>query len=209
MTPRIYTTPGNAPFAEAFTIDMAHLSYSDRKALCDGLKLELLGMVHEPFHAFYANDKLECMDPTKAVADQLTALCKRWETRHTINAETYKLPRIPLWARVMAWLQPTHEAPRSLHRLGNVYKKGRRYYFQCEMHSTQSDTQLIRTMKDVVKSPSCKGSKLRVRGRVLTIKARNPDAAHRVWSCAQRLNFDRVGNSPAVCPAMLWLASVS
>ena len=208
-SPKIYTNPGDAPFTEAFTIDMAHLAYSDRKALCDGLKLELLGMVHEPFHAFYATDKLVCMDATDTVVGQLTALCKRWENRHSIKVEACKLPRIPLRARIMAWLDPTHEAPRSLHRLGNVHKKGSRYYFECEMHSTQSDTRLIRTMHDVVKSPSCKGSKLRVRGRVLTIKAKTPDAAHRVWSCAQRLNFDRIGSSPAICPAMLWLASVS
>ena len=208
--PIFTTTAADAPFQSAFKIDAAHLHYSERKALMDGLRLEIAGMIQQPWAGFAEDhSQLTVMDPTDTVVGQLTALCKRWENRHSIKVEEYKLPRIPLRARIMAWLDPTHEAPRSLHRLGNVHKKGSRYYFECEMHSTQSDTRLIRTMHDVVKSPSCKGSKLRVRGRVLTIKAMTPDAAHRVWSCAQRLNFDRVGSSPAICPAMLWLASVS
>ena len=136
--PKITTTAADAPFQTAWKIDAADLHFSERKALMDGLRLEIAGMIQQPWAGFAEDySHLTVMDATDTVVGQLTALCKRWENRYSIKVEACKLPRIPLRARIMAWLDPTHEAPRSLHRLGNVHKKGSRYYFECVMHSTQ------------------------------------------------------------------------
>ena len=208
MKPRIYSTAGHAPFQQAWTIDIDHLSYSDRIALKSGLDLDLYGMEHQPFYAWYNDRKLVLMDATEEVKKLLTATCDRWENRHAITHETVALPTISFFHKVKVWLAPAHEAPRALKRLSNVRLENKRYVFEMEFHSTKSAVAIIRQMKDVIKSPSCRGSKMRVRGSMCSIYAGSAHVSHRAHLCASRLTFDDLGMSTAVCPVWLWLASI-
>tara|TARA_R110000850_G_C9990531_1_gene466974 strand:+ start:1760 stop:2410 length:651 start_codon:yes stop_codon:yes gene_type:complete len=208
-SPKITKKAAQAPFRIEWKIDASELHFAERKALMDALKLEVFSMKQEPWHAF-AEDRstLIAMDATEAVIEQLSAVCKRFERRHEIKAETYTLPKIPLCARLAAWLNPKHTAPIALKRLANVCKVDGRYQFEIELHSTDADLHFIKIMKGVIASPSCRGASIKIRGRLLTVKARHVEPCRKVWQCAQRINFDRVGVSTAICPVLLWVASL-
>ena len=204
--PKITTTAADAPFQTAWKIDAADLHYAERKALMDGLRLEIAGMIQEPWAGFAEDHShLTVMDPTEEVSTKLAAVCYRFNHRHTIKAEEVKLPKIPLRAQIMAWLNPKHEAPVALKRLGNVCKVNGRYQFEVELHSTESDVQFLKTLKLVCKSSTCKGSSYTLRGNLLTVSAKRPGTVQTVWTCVHKLHFDRVGQSAAICPAKLWL----
>ena len=204
--PKITTTAADAPFQTAWKIDAANLHFSERKALMDGLRLEIAGMIQQPWAGFAEDHShLMVMDPSQAVIDSLTAVVDRFNHRHEIKAEEVKLPKIPLRARIMAWLQPTHEAPVAFKRLGNCCLVDGRYQFEVELHGTESDINFIKTLKLICKSRSCKGTSFKLRGNLLTVSAKRSGPVQTVWSCVHKLHFDKVGQSAVMLPGKLWL----
>ena len=204
-TPIFTTTAASAPFQNEWKIDAAHLHYSERKALMDGLRLEIAGMTRQPWSGFAEDHShLTVMDPSQAVIDSLTAVVDRFNNRRNIKAEEVKLPHVSLLNRFKVWLQPTHEAPVAFKRLGNCCLVDGRYQFEIELHGTESDINFIQTLKLICKSRSCKATSFKLRGNLLTVSAKRSGPVQTAWSCVHKLHFDKVGSAAAICPAKLW-----
>ena len=211
-TLNITTTPAHAPFQERLEIDLSSFDFKDRMALSNALQLEALlftnlshyevGAGRMPYESFIA------MDATAVMVAKFRAVLDRFEQRHTLKAEPVELPKIPFRARLAAWLNPQHDAPIALKRFGSVQKVGSRYQFEVELNGTAADLNFIKIMRGVIASPSCPKSKMRVRGLTVIFQSKQPDIAHRVWLCARKTSFDKPGQSAAICPAFLWLASI-
>ena len=204
MTLHFKDTLGQAPFQIQSTLDLSDLPAGDRKKLKDALRLQIALMEHSPWAGFN-DESFTVMDLTADHRKQFNDVLARFEGRHEIEAEVYTLPTIPLKARLLNWLSPKHEAPVALKRLGNVCKVNGRYQFEVELHSTESDVQFLKTLKLVCKSSTCKGSSYTLRGNLLTVSAKRPGTIQVVWSCVQKISFDKVGSAAAICPGKLWL----
>ena len=204
--PKITTTAADAPFQTAWKIDAAHIHFSERKALMDGLRLEIAGMIQEPWSGFAEDHShLTVMDPSQAVIDSLTAVVDRFNNRRNIKAEEVKLPRVSLLNRFKVWLRPAHMAPVAFKRLGNCCLVDGRYQFEIELHGTRSDVHFIQTLKLICKSRSCKGTSFKLRGNLLTVSAKRSGPVQTVWASVHKLHFDKVGSAAAICPGKLWL----
>lgn len=191
-----------APFQTNFIIDASRLHVSDRKRLFDAIRLEL----YRVDVAFYEFTKTQFVAPdlTAVIQSKLSNLVAAFNTRpDAAQALDVTLPAFSFRESIKAFLAPAGSRSTSREVCEIRFDEGR-YQFAVTMPCTESCVHLTRQIKALAGGAAT----LRYKQGRLTVTARNRDDARAIYGEVYKMipPHRSGGMSPAVSPALIWLA---